>query len=399
MPRLERCLLLLLLLPILPALAQDDGFRPLFDGQTLAGWEGNADYFRVQDGVLISGRLDRDIPHNNFLCTDERFDNFDLRLEVRMNGRRNNGGIQIRTERVPLHYEVSGYQADIGEWPPENTKFVWGAMYDETRRNKYLSPAREDIPDFVHITDWNDYRVLADGPRIQIWVNGVLTTDYTETQAVPGTGRICAQIHSGPAAEVWHKNIRIKPLSYPLFDGQTLTGWEGNLDYFRVEDGAIVAGRLDRAIPNNEFLCTTKEYGDFELTLQSKMAGNVNNGGIQFRTKRIPNHHEVSGYQADIGAIGSNEEPIPVWGAVYDESRRDRFIVPPVEGLASFSSYTEWNDYRLVARGPRIQIWVNGRQTTDYTEQSHVDSSGIICVQIHGGPAAEAWYRDLRISE
>jgi hypothetical protein len=392
-------LLFLLFLPLATS-AQDDGFRPLFDGQTLAGWEGNTDYFRVQDGVLISGRLDRDIPHNNFLCTTERFDNFDLRLEVRMNGRRNNGGIQIRTERVPLHYEVSGYQADIGEWPPENTKFVWGGMYDETRRNKYLSPAREDIPDFVQITDWNDYRVLADGPRIQIWVNGVLTTDFAETQAVPGTGRICVQIHGGPAAEVWHRNIRIKVLNtHPLFDGQTLAGWEGNPEYFRVEDGAIVAGRLDRAIPNNEFLCTTKEYGDFELTLQAKMAGEVNNGGIQFRTVRIPNHHEVSGYQADIGAVGTNEAPVPVWGALYDETRRDRYLVAALPELASFSSMTEWNDYRLVARGPRIQIWINGRQTTDFTETSHVSESGLICLQIHGGRPAEVWHRDLWISE
>ncbi|MEZ4701998.1 MAG: DUF1080 domain-containing protein [Rhodothermales bacterium] len=390
-------LLIILLLLTLPAAGQDDSFRPLFDGQTLAGWEGNPTYFRVENGVLISGRLDADIPHNNFLCTTEEFDNFDLRLDVRMNGRRNNGGIQIRTERIPLHYEVSGYQADIGEWPPEDTKFVWGAMYDETRRNTYLSPAREDIPDFVHITDWNDYRVLADGPRIQIWVNGVLTTDYTETQAVPGKGRICAQIHGGPAAEVWHKNIRIKELSYPLFDGKTLAGWEGNPDYFRVEDGSIVAGRLDRAIPNNEFLCTTKEYGDFELTLQAKMRGNVNNGGIQFRTKRIPNHHEVSGYQADIGAVGTNEKPVPVWGSLYDESRRDRYLVPAVPDIASFSSMTEWNDYRLVAKGSRIQIWINGRQTTDFTEVSHVDDSGVICVQIHGGQAAEVWHRNLAI--
>jgi hypothetical protein len=187
-------------------------FRPLFDGETLEGWEGDLDYFRAEDGILKSGRTDQDIPHNFFLCTLERYDNFEITLEARMNGRRNNGGIQIRTERVPDHHEVSGYQCDIGEWPPQDTKLVWGAIYDENRRNKYLVPAREDAASFAHVTDWNDYRILADGPRIQIWVNDERTADFTETDHIPGTGRICVQIHGGPAAEVWHRNFVIKEL-------------------------------------------------------------------------------------------------------------------------------------------------------------------------------------------
>ena len=47
-----------------------------------------------------------------------------------------------------------------------------------------------------------------------------------------------------------------------LFDGQTFDGWEGNLDWFRIEDEAIVAGRFDARIPRNEFLCTNAEYAD-----------------------------------------------------------------------------------------------------------------------------------------
>ena len=58
-----------------------------------------------------------------------------------------------------------------------------------------------------------------------------------------------------------------------LFDGKTFDGWEGNLDFFRVEDGAIVAGSLNKAAPRNEFLCTKKAYGDFELRLKVKLLG------------------------------------------------------------------------------------------------------------------------------
>src|SRR5689334_15222096 len=88
----------------------------------------------------------------------------------------------------------------------------------------------------------------------------------------------------------------------PIFDGKTLKGWEGNEKAFRVEEGAIVAGTRKDKTPRNEFLCTEKKYGDFELRMKVKLVGEGANAGIQFRTKRISNPpNEVSGYQADMG--------------------------------------------------------------------------------------------------
>ena len=85
----------------------------------------------------------------------------------------------------------------------------------------------------------------------------------------------------------------------PLFNGKTLDGREGDLKIFRVEDGAIVAGSLDNKIARTEFLCTTRSQGDFELRLKVKLLGaDQANAGIQFRTQRIPNNHDVIGYQA-----------------------------------------------------------------------------------------------------
>ena len=104
-----------------------------------------------------------------------------------------------------------------------------------------------------------------------------------------------------------------------LFDGETLRGWEGNLKMFRIQDGAIVAGTLEQPIANNEFLCTKQSFGDFELRLKVKAIGEGVNAGIQFRTRRIPNHHEVIGYQADVGGMW--------WGKLYDESRRRKIQV------------------------------------------------------------------------
>ncbi len=183
----------------------------------------------------------------------------------------------------------------------------------------------------------------------------------------------------------------------PLFDGKTFAGWEGDTgSVWRIEDGALVAGSLEKKQEKNNFLATEKKYGDFELTLKWKLEGTEGfvNGGVQFRTVRIPNHHEVSGYQADLGK-GYD-------GALYDESRRKKMLAQPTpEVLAKAQKpLGEWNDYRIRAEGNRIQIWLNGVQTVDYTEAGpNIDLTGIIAVQIHGNATSIVRYKDLMIEE
>ncbi|MHC4497874.1 MAG: 3-keto-disaccharide hydrolase [Planctomycetota bacterium] len=178
-----------------------------------------------------------------------------------------------------------------------------------------------------------------------------------------------------------------------LFDGKTFDGWEGNLDYFRIQDGAIVAGSLEEVIGRNEFLCTKKIYRDFELSLKVKLIGDPAkaNAGIQIRSRRIPNHHEMIGYQADMGQH--------YWGCLYDESRRNRILAKPdPQRLREALRPNDWNDYVIRCVGPRIQLWMNGYQTVDYTEPDEsIEQAGVIGLQIHGGPPAEAWYKDIKI--
>lgn len=184
-----------------------------------------------------------------------------------------------------------------------------------------------------------------------------------------------------------------------LFDGKTTAGWEGNKKYFRVEKKSVVAGTLEAKIPNNEFLCTEKEYGDFELTIEVRLKGEGNNAGIQFRSKRIDDSHEVSGYQCDVGAAFDR----PVWGALYDESRRRKMLAEgPKDKLTSWVKEDDWNELRIKAKGDHIQLFLNGHLTVDYTEEeseTEVPRSGIIGLQIHSGPPTEAWYRNIRIRE
>lgn len=181
----------------------------------------------------------------------------------------------------------------------------------------------------------------------------------------------------------------------PLFDGKTFEGWEGDLKTFRIEDGAIIGGTMKAKIPRNEFLCTKQEFGDFELRLQAKLAGDGANAGVQFRTKRIPNHHEVIGYQCDMGHM----EGRCIWGSLYDESRRRKFLLHgDKEKVEKAYKPGEWNDFVVRCEGSRVQIWLNGVQTIDFKEDDDkVERTGVIAVQIHGGPPSEASYRKIRI--
>jgi hypothetical protein len=196
---------------------------------------------------------------------------------------------------------------------------------------------------------------------------------------IAGTGQTAGQAKTPPGRA-------------PIFDGKSFAGWEGDLAIFRIQDGAIVGGTLARKIARNEFLCTTKTYGDFELRLKFKLLGGEGaNAGIQFRTKRIPNHHEVSGYQADMGT--------GYWGALYDESRRNKVLKgPEQEKMKSVIKADDWNDYVIRAEGRRIQLWINGVQTVDYLEEDpKIETTGVTCLQIHGGPPSEVWYKDISL--
>ena len=185
--------------------------------------------------------------------------------------------------------------------------------------------------------------------------------------------------------------------SLPLFDGETLAGWEGNAYWFRIEDKAVVAGRLNEKIPHNEFLCTTQNYDDFELRYEAKLVGEGKNAGVQFRSKRVPDSTEVSGYQADIGVAWDR----PVWGALYDESRRRKMLQEPDPEVAKKAvKLGQWNRMRVVCKGARIQIFVNDVKTVDYTEEdASIPKFGVIGLQIHSGKPTEAWYRNIRIRQ
>lgn len=185
------------------------GSVSLFDGASLAGWEGDTNVWRVRDGVIVGGSMAGN-PRNEFLATLRSYTNFVLRLEYRLAGTEGfiNSGVQFRSVRLsnPPN-EMKGYQADIGAGHS-------GCLYDESRRGKFLARASDDtIKRLEKEGDWNRYELRCEGRHIEIRLNGEETVSYTEPDAaIPQEGLIGLQIHGGSKAEVFFRNVNIQEL-------------------------------------------------------------------------------------------------------------------------------------------------------------------------------------------
>ena len=205
----------------------------LFDGQTLEGWDiqaGEEKWWRVNDGVMEGGSLEQDVPHNTFITLPRAYQNFELNLKIRIIAGEGepsgNSGVQIRSQRLPDHHEMIGYQVDAGAgW--------WGKLYDESRRRTAIAEPMDEaaLKAVLHEWDgWNEYRILAEGPRIQTWINDVAAIDYTEEDPqIPLEGLIGLQAHSGKKFVVQFKDLSIRELpssdGAPTWAGVELKAW------------------------------------------------------------------------------------------------------------------------------------------------------------------------------
>jgi hypothetical protein len=186
--------------------------KSLFDGKTFKGWVGDTNKtWRIKDGAFVGGSLEGDkVPQNEFLRTTESYTNFVLRLKVKLLGKSGfvNGGVQVRSKPATKPpNEMIGYQADAGEgW--------WGALYDETRRNKVLvKPDPEAVKKAVRKDDWNDYEIRCEGKRVKTSINGVPMIDYTEPDdSIEQFGLIGLQVHGGGVTEIYYKDITLDVL-------------------------------------------------------------------------------------------------------------------------------------------------------------------------------------------
>jgi putative membrane-bound dehydrogenase-like protein len=168
-----------------------------------------------------------------------------------------------------------------------------------------------------------------------------------------------------------------------MFNGKSLAGWTGDSTLWSVEDGELV-GRTN-GLKRNEWIVSDLTAEDFRLTVQVKLVGNAGNSGIQFRSRTVGNG-EVAGYQADIGAGW--------WGKLYEE--HGRALLWDKSGEAHVRK-GEWNEYRIEARGPKLQTWINGEPCVDLTDPDGA-KRGIFALQLHSGGKTEVRYRNFELT-
>lgn len=197
----------------LQAGAQESATIVLFDGSNLDQWEGDSSLWHIDaSGAVTAGDLRHWQAENEFLCTRRDYKNFMLDLDFKLDGDTGflNAGIQIHSQRsrVPPLNEMIGYQVDIGDG-------YWGSIYDESRRNRIIAKANDSlVATVLKRNDWNHYRILCSGRRIAVYLNGVKTVDFTESnKQYPQHGRIGLQIHGHSYTKISYRNVVLTPES------------------------------------------------------------------------------------------------------------------------------------------------------------------------------------------
>jgi hypothetical protein len=229
----------------------ETGFKSLFNGQDLAGWDGNPKFWSVQEGV-ITGQTTEENPTegNTFLIWQlGQLDDFELGLEYRIVG--GNSGIQYRSQDLG-NWVVGGYQADF-----ESGDTYSGILYEERGRGILAQRGQQtridaegNVVDTVQVfdsaelqktikkEDWNEYWVVAQGNRLTHMINGNVTVKVTDEQESrrATSGILALQLHAGPPMTVQFRNIRLKRL--PLTDRKKIV---------------LVAGRPSHGPGDHEF--------------------------------------------------------------------------------------------------------------------------------------------------
>lgn len=211
--------------PFSPASSQEDGFRSLFNGKDLTGWDGNPDLWSVEDGCITGKTSEANkLTYNQFLIwRGGELKNFELKAKIKVSG--NNSGIQYRSKELPANgkWSVGGYQCDVHPAAPNNAM-----VYEERGRGiiaqngqsvvidpegKRWETAMHDVVK-VDVAQWHEYSITANGNHLVQKVDGKLTAELMDfdkkTRSMAGV--LAFQVHQGPLMTVQIKDVMLKTL-------------------------------------------------------------------------------------------------------------------------------------------------------------------------------------------
>lgn len=402
----------------------DERYTALFNGRDLQGWRGLGHFnpykiagmneqqksekqaadnenmrqhWRVENGEIVNDGK------GVFLTTENNYRDFDLLVDWRMVQANTDSGIYLRG--LP--------QVQI--WDPSNAKEVKngadkgsGALWNNKGDGKWPL-VKADKP----VGEWNTFRVRMVGERVSVWFNGRMTVDnaplenyWDRQKPVPLTGPIQLQTHGG---EMRFRNVLIREIPaeeanktlqsignkgfVSLFNGKNMDGWVGGVELYDVVNGCMT---FKKEGGGNIF--AKGQYGDFDLRFEFNLPPG-GNSGIGIRTPLEGNPAYLG---MEIQVLDDGHEmykDIHAWqvhGSVYGVVAAHRGYLRPTG---------EWNYMEIVAKGPRIQVFVNGTKVNDadLDEAKPVDGSkhpglhnadGYIGLLGHKDPVS---FRNIRI--
>lgn len=393
--------------------AQDDGFKPLFTGKDLSGWEqygGKATYAAVNDELVGTAVIKTP---NSFLCTDRPYGDFILEFEFHDDPTLNSG-VMFRAQwrQIKDLRRVYGYQMEIDPAPRAYT----GGIYDEARRGwiyplHYNPPARAA---YKHI-GWNNARIEAIGDEIRTYINGVPCANLNDN--FDASGMICLQVHSVnnslEGKQVKWRNIRIKEnateadrlpnanLGMPinlvpntitkqeqrlgwrlLWDGKTTTGWRGaKLDGFpekgwTMADGELTVEKSDGGeSTNGGDIITTDHFSNFELSFEFKPTEGANSG-VKYFVDPTLNKGTGSAIGLEFQILDDKQHPDAKKGVAGNRtagSLYDLITAKPIDvNRNKVLVINDWNRGRIVVKGGHVEHWLNGYKIIEYDRFSQM---------------------------
>ncbi len=328
---------------VLPPLTEEEirqGWISLFDSRSLFGWEvTSASNWRTEDGAIVV-----DSGEKSLLLTPMQYDDFELRCDFHV-AKGGNSGIFLRTADNAADPSKDAYELNIcdshathksgslvGRFIPENTPPVEGA--------------------------WHNFRVLCDGPHIQVWLDGTQIVDFVdESDAIRLTGKLGLQMNQGRAA---FRNICIRPLKFkPLLNGTDTAGWKvvpGSRSEFTIKDGLL------HVFDGPGFLETNQTFGDFAMKVETRINGDGLNSGVFFRAKEGTEKAPSHGYEMQLhNGMKNRDRFMPLdygTGAIFRRVRARYIVANDREFLTAV----------LIAQGDRFASWVNGYQVVSWQD-------------------------------
>mgnify|MGYP000636180561 CR=1 FL=1 len=358
-----------------------DQWTSMFDGESLDGWYNPYEWGQVS---VENEEIHLKAEDKFFLASEKTYGDFVFEAEVKLPDRHSNSGLQFRSHAEKNN--VYGYQAEVD---PSDRKWA-GGLYDEGRRG-WLNPlkGKPSAQQAFNPDEWNSYRIECRGDHIEIYVNGVRTTNYRDPLDVKGH---FALQHHGEAGKLYRfRNIRVKTLGQhawkPIFDGKSFKGWHHKPGgEWNIKDGVLV-GTHAKDDSRHGVLVSDKAYGDF--TVRCKFKVDKGNSGFYFRTREVDKPVGVQGFQAEVEQAGNV-------GGLYETGGRGWVVKPGSDLVNDAYRPDDWNRMTVSAHGKWIVVHLNGHRMSQLKGDVG-RMKGHLALQLHANQNVKVRYKDIEM--